>query len=758
MRILHVISSLDRKAGGPPVALAGLAVAQSKLGAQVTVAATYDKGADQDLAHELRKSGVEVSLIGPATGKFQRHPQIRPILTELIAAADVVHIHTLWEEIQHRAAVLARKFRKPYVFVPHGMLDPWSLSQSAWVKKAYIALRLRRDLNGAMFIHALNPDEAKLLAPLYLIPPCEIIPNGIDPDQLKPLPQAGEFRKKYPQLADHPYLLFLSRLHPKKGLDFLADSFAIVAAQRPDLRLVVVGPNDGAEADFDSRIAAAGLGDRVIRTGPLYGREKFAAMVDASLFILPSRQEGFSVAIVEALACGLPVVISEACHFPRVAEEGAGEIVPLEPRAIAGAVLKFLNDPSRREGASAAAKRLGHQYTWDRIAAQTFQLYGRAPLAILANSMTPYRIALHQRIARELPAIKLHSLFTHAESNAPWEINPPDEISPVSFANIEGPWRQGGAIIDWFRRNQPSLVIVNGYNDLARLRVLRWCRRNGMPAMLWGDSNIRGDRATGVKAIAKSAVVRWAMRQAAGVMPCGSLGQAYFEKYGAEAKKIIWMPYEPDYDLIQSVTPEQVEQARQRFNLPANRRRIVYSGRLIAIKRVDLLLRAFADLAADRPEWDLVIVGDGPLRQSLEASVSPALASRVQWTGFVDDQKTVSAIYRTGEVLAHPADIEPWALVINEAAAAGMAIVASDAVGAAAELVRDGVNGWIFPAGDGISLRAALADVTLSANTDRYRAGSAGVLNAWRERADPVQAVLKALELFGRAVSDFQES
>jgi len=744
MRILHVISSLDRRFGGPPVVLAGLALAQARLGAQVIVATTVSPDADRSLAHELREAGIEVSLIGPATGKFQRHPQIKPVLSQLIAVADVVHIHTLWEEIQHQAATISRRMGKPYVFVPHGMLDPWSLSQSRWLKRAYLSLRLRRDLNGAAFLHVLNRDEARLIEPLGLRPPCEVIPNGIDPAQIHPRPATGSFRAKHPQLADAPYALFLSRLHPKKGLDYLADAFAIVAAQRPDVKLVVAGPDDGAEKEFDQRIAAAKLGDRVLRVGPIYGQDKLAAIVDASLFVLPSRQEGFSVAIVESLACGTPVVISEECHFPEVRDSGAGIIVPLDARPIADAMRVLLNDTIRRKSASEAAARLGREYTWDRIASRTLELYGRPGLAILANSMTPYRIALHERIVREMPEIKLHSLFTHAQSNAPWELSPPAEIGPVSFTHY-GRLAQGRAIVNWLHRNRPGAVIVNGYNELARLQVIAWCRRNRVPVMLWGDSNIRGDRATGVKAFIKAQLIRWVIRRCDAVLPCGSLGQAYFEKYGADPKRIFWMPYEPDYALIRDVSPEEIESARQRFNLPAGRRRIIYSGRLIDIKRVDLLLQAFADIAAERPEWDLVVVGDGPLRQSLAASVSPALASRIVWTGFIGEQATVNAIYRCGDVLAHPPDIEPWALVINEAAAAGLAIVASDAVGAAAELVRDGVNGKIFPAGNEAALQLALLDVTAADKIDAYKAASADVLADWQRRGDPVSGVRRAL-------------
>ncbi len=776
MNILHVISSLDRKAGGPPVALAGLAIAQAKCGSRVSVAATFNPDSDRTLADELQSAGVAVSLIGPAAGKFQKHPDIQPTLIRLIAAADVVHIHTLWEEIQHQAAAISLKLRKPYVFVPHGMLDPWSLAQSSVAKRAYLALRLRRDLNGAMFIHALNADEARLIEPLRLRTKCAIIPNGFTPPEHslpppsgeragvrgetptdEPLPSADTSGHTAPTVAQRfpphpssplrgegPYILFLSRLHPKKGLDYLADAFAIVAAAHPNVRLIVAGPEDGAEKDFDARIAAAKLQDRVDRVGPLYGDEKLAAMSNASLFVLPSRQEGFSVAILEALACGTPVVISDQCHFPEVAEAGAGKVVSLDARAIADAMLQFLNDPAGRETASGNAKALAARYTWDRIAQKTLSLYGRPRVAILANSLPPYRVALHRRIVNEIPGVRLFSLYTHAKSNAPWEIDPPAEIEPVSFTHLR-PLQQGPVIIRWIEQNRPSAVIVNGYNDAARMQVLSHCHRHGVPVMLWGDSNIRSDRVTGVKALIKSRIVRRAVRLSDLILPCGSLGQQYFEKYGADPKRIIWMPYEPDYELIRTISAEQIDQVRLRFHLPAGRKRLVYSGRLIGVKRVDLLLNAFEQLAPQRPDWDLVVVGDGPLHQSLQDSLPASIAQRVTWTGFLDDQQTVSAVYRACDVLVHPADIEPWALVINEAAAAGLAIVASDAVGAAAELVRDGVNGRIFPASDIGLLIDALLDVTAAANLSRYQAASAGTLVAWRDRADPVEAVWKVL-------------
>jgi glycosyltransferase involved in cell wall biosynthesis len=171
----------------------------------------------------------------------------------------------------------------------------------------------------------------------------------------------------------------------------------------------------------------------------------------------------------------------------------------------------------------------------------------------------------------------------------------------------------------------------------------------------------------------------------------------------------------------------------------------VFSGRLIDIKRADLAIAAFVSIAECRPDWDLLVVGDGPRRASLEAAVPTHLADRVIWTGFLDDQVTMSALYRASDVLVIPSDKEPWALVVNEAVAAGLAVVSSNVVGAAAELVRDGVNGRIFPAGDCLALVTCLLDVTDATQICDMKAGSSRRLADWRRVADPIHGLRRAL-------------
>jgi glycosyltransferase involved in cell wall biosynthesis len=383
----------------------------------------------------------------------------------------------------------------------------------------------------------------------------------------------------------------------------------------------------------------------------------------------------------------------------------------------------------------------------------------RPAIAIVSNSQTPYRLALHRRIARELPEVCLWSLYTHETSNSSWAFDAPAEIRPVQFGQGESSqhqdrlagawreWRRGGRVIRWIKQHHIRFVVAMGYNDLGRIRLIRWCRRRGVPCFLFGDSNIQGD-AAGLKAVIKRPIVRWIVKSCAGVLPCGTLGREYFLKYGADQDRIFYFPYEPDYGLIENLTPAEIAAAIAKFNLPPGRR-IVYSGRLVPHKRVDLLVDAFVQIARQRPEWNLVIVGGGTQSGSLQAKVPAELARRVTWVGFVDDQAAIAAVCRAGDVLVLPSDFEPWALVVNEAVAAGMAVVCSDVVGAAAELVRDGVNGRLFPAGNGPALSAALLDVTDPARIDAMKAASAGVLADWRKRGDPVAGLRAALQAAG---------
>lgn len=385
----------------------------------------------------------------------------------------------------------------------------------------------------------------------------------------------------------------------------------------------------------------------------------------------------------------------------------------------------------------------------------------RPHLAIIANAPAPYRLAQHTRIVRELPQIRLTTIFKHEHNNSPWKNPLPEEINPVVFGkgeimtqknkgmNIFRQWGRGGEIIRWLREHKADAVIVTGYNDLGLMRIIRWCDSHRIPVFMFNDSNVFGDRATGLAKTFKNIYVPWILRKLTGLTPCGTRGAQYFEPYGGKNLPTFYMPHEPNYPAIDAITDEMVAEAKRTHGFRDDLRYINYCARMVRVKRPDLLVDAFAAIADQRPGWGVCFVGDGELLAETRARVPEHLRDRVIFTGFVDGSENVAALYKACEIHVLPSDYEPWAAVIPEACAAGLAIVSSDVVGAAAECVVDGVNGFSFKHGDANDLAAKLLGATDPDQIDHFRAGSAEVLRRWRERGDPVDAVRRMLEFAG---------
>jgi len=385
MKVLHVILTMDPAGGGPPVVAACLGAALAGHGHDVSIATCLTGSGDAPiralLAGVPHGDRVKMELIGPLS-LTERHLGLiaRRAMPDLVAKADIIHCHGVWDTMLHVAAESARRRGTPIVVTPHGMLDPWSLSQGRLRKLA--ALRVGgagRMLRGASLLHTLNADERTLIAPLGLSAPCHTIPNGVFVEQIDPLPDAGRFRASHPALGDDPFVLFLSRIHMKKGLDILGKAFVVLSKRCPNARLVVAGPDDGATPALLEPIRAASLENRTHLVGPIYGPGKYHALRDAACFCLPSRQEGFSMAITEAMGCRTPVVISDQCHFPEVADAGAGAVVGLDPVAVADACAQFVNDTTARDEAGRRGRSLVmSRYTWPSIGEQMAEAYATA--------------------------------------------------------------------------------------------------------------------------------------------------------------------------------------------------------------------------------------------------------------------------------------------------------------------------------------------------------------------------------------------
>lgn len=385
MNILHVITSLDPKLGGPQIVVAQLAAAQAHLGEQVDIVAYHDGDRQPQTEQALRGihglEKVAQHWLDPPLGLERLLARgVRSTLNSTISRYDIVHVHGVWDPILLAAAAAARQRSVPYVVTPHGMLDPWCLQQHRFKKWLAMKIAYGRMLDHAAFLHVLNDDEANLVRPLNLQSPSIVVPNGVNMDEVEPLPPRGQFRKRNPQLNSRPFLLFLGRLHYKKGLDLLADAYAMAVKRNLPADLVVAGPDDGALFDFQQRIANYQLNNRVHVVGPIYGPQKFEALCDATAFVLPSRQEGFSMAITEALAARVPVIITENCHFPQVSQVNAGVVIRLDTAELADAMLALVTDPAAQKRMGDAGHRLVEsQFTWTKIAQRLISAYLRAP-------------------------------------------------------------------------------------------------------------------------------------------------------------------------------------------------------------------------------------------------------------------------------------------------------------------------------------------------------------------------------------------
>ncbi|MEO0514400.1 MAG: glycosyltransferase [Planctomycetota bacterium] len=378
--------------------------------------------------------------------------------------------------------------------------------------------------------------------------------------------------------------------------------------------------------------------------------------------------------------------------------------------------------------------------------------------AVVANEPTPYRTHLLRRFATELPGTRLHSLFTMPEGNtsAPWKNDMDAQVNPVFFASAKTRRPRGRNAVKLFRdirdyllEHQVKLVVLHGYSDLTRILLIRWADQQGLPLWVRGDSNIFDDTDKPMaKLWLKRRLLTWIGRHSSGYMGMGSASRAFFKMYCNVPHQTLLCPVEPDYSLWETLDEQLVAEVAAKHGLEPGRKRMLFSGRLVPVKRVDIVIEAFNQIAADRPEWDLVIVGDGELRSELEARVAPAVRDRVKWLGFCQSDE-LGPIYRSCHLMAHAAAKEPWGLVINEATAASLPILTTYGVGGAIELVRHRVNGFLVAPNDTADFTQAMRHATADGVCEQLSARCASVLADWRASANPVHAIEEALRLAG---------
>ena len=299
---------------------------------------------------------------------------------QTVAAADGVHIHGLWEQSSLVAARAARSLAKPYLVSAHGMLEPWALARSRAKKQVYAALFERATLAGAACLHALTRAEAQNYRDFGCTQPIAIVPNGVEvSDAGSGLLSPEPFLNAHPALSGKRLLLFLGRLHQKKGVELLVRAWAQVAASAPETCLVLAGPDeDGTRAVIERLVEELGLRSQVRLPGMLDAAKKWSALAASECFVLPSYSEGLSIATLEAMGAGLPVILTENCNLPEAAEAGAGWQVRAAEHELVGALAAWLGQSPAASRAMGERGRalVRSRYSWSRVASQMAALYG----------------------------------------------------------------------------------------------------------------------------------------------------------------------------------------------------------------------------------------------------------------------------------------------------------------------------------------------------------------------------------------------
>ena len=378
MRILHVIATVGPRFGGPTIAVHAITRSLAGRGHAVTLATTdaSDDGSgrlDVPVNAPIVVDGVtQCHFSRSVPGKWKVSVRLAWWLMRNLGTFDVVHVHGLFQFPTLAACRIARWAKVPYVLRPLGNLDAWSLRQRAWKKWPYMRLVERGNIRHAAALHATSDAEARELA-AFGGRRVEVISLGVDP-----APDAARSDRDRGRSDGTLRVLFLSRLHPKKEVPVLLEAVRLARASGAILELTICGSGEPAyEAELRALAKRLGLEEIVRWAGQVAGTEKSQILAQADVFVLPSRQENFGIAVAEALASGVPVIVSHAVAIAQDVERaGAGMALPVDASRFAEALTFFASDPALRARAGAAAVELARTaYSWPTTAARLEALY-----------------------------------------------------------------------------------------------------------------------------------------------------------------------------------------------------------------------------------------------------------------------------------------------------------------------------------------------------------------------------------------------
>lgn len=381
MNALHVIAGLDPCYGGPSRSVPSLCTALQSTGCRTLLLAVRESGSSEVPGSEAFKQDFERT---PVLKALRVSKGLRRALGEQIATSDILHAHGLWLMPNVYAGRIAAVAAKPLVVSSRGMLAPAALEAGALKKRIFWCLVQGPAYSRAAAWHAATLEEASHIRDFGIRAPIAIIPNAVDLPELPATHAAGAMQRT---------LLFMSRLHPHKGLPSLIDAWARIAPEWPDWNLVIAGPAEGGyEAQIKAKVESLGA-PRINFVGAVYGIEKDALMATADLFVLPSKSESFGLAVAEALGAGLPAVVTKGAPWSGLETNGCGWWIDHghEPLAAALSAAMSLPPEQRRSMGERSRAWMARDFAWSAIAQQMHEVYtwilggGSSPACVLTD-------------------------------------------------------------------------------------------------------------------------------------------------------------------------------------------------------------------------------------------------------------------------------------------------------------------------------------------------------------------------------------
>lgn len=385
MRVLHVIPSVASVRGGPSKAVMAMVKALRVSGVDAEIVTTNDNGPDlldvplgRRIDYPL--TGLEENTSVPIWFFPRFNPSISAVKEFAFSAAlttwlwknirnyDLLHVHAIFSYTSTAAMTIARLRGVPYILRPLGQLCEWSLQQSAYKKQIYLKLIEQSNINNSVGLHVTSVQEQQEVSWLGLVAPSFVLPHGLDVSS--PIPDA---RIKLRQLlnlpADEPIILFLSRLHLKKGLDYLIPALSKLTHHRFTFVLAGSGSKEY-EAQIKSLLVSNDILNRTYLAGFVGGEKKDLFLQGSDLFVLTSYSENFGVSVLEAMASSLPVLVTPGVALASVvAEHQVGYIPELDVLEITNAIKHCLTHPqTARDMGNRARELVLQKYTWNGIA------------------------------------------------------------------------------------------------------------------------------------------------------------------------------------------------------------------------------------------------------------------------------------------------------------------------------------------------------------------------------------------------------